>query len=131
MVGPCSNSLSMKENYISTDFVFPWGHTLVNFVPFCVRFSRASLKMALRENGGHNPKSTGKNPKVSLIHSDELIKLCDKLPKVPNRVSSLSYCFRFFIISSIDASINALSVVLTLLSHDHLILTGNVDTFAY
>ena len=103
----------------------------MNFVPFCVRFSRASLKMALRENGGHNPKSTGKNPKVSLIHSDELIKLCDKLPKVPNRVSSLSYCFRFFIISSIDASINALSVVLNLLSHDYLILTGNVDTFAY
>ncbi|XP_044178345.1 histone deacetylase 8-like isoform X1 [Acropora millepora] len=43
--------------------------------------------MALRENGGHNPKSTGKNPKVSLIHSDELIKLCDKLPKVPNRAT--------------------------------------------
>lgn len=80
----------------------------MNFVPFCVGFSRASLKMALRENGGHNPKTTAKNPKVSLIHSDELIKLCDRLPKVPNRVSSLSYFLRFFIILSINASMNGL-----------------------
>ena len=43
--------------------------------------------MALRENGGQTLKITSKNPKVLLIHSDELVKLCDKLPKVPNRVS--------------------------------------------
>ena len=52
-------------------------------------FSRASLKMALRENGGQTFKRTAKSAKVVFIHSDELVKLCDKLPKVPNRVSRL------------------------------------------
>lgn len=44
--------------------------------------------MALRENGGQSIKRTTKLPaKVVLIHSKDLVNLCDKLPKVPNRAS--------------------------------------------
>ena len=60
---------------------------LVDFVFFVSRFSRASLKMALRETGEQTLKIPSKNAKAILIHSDELVKLCDRLPKVPNRVS--------------------------------------------
>lgn len=51
--------------------------------------------MALRENGGQPLKTTSKHPKILLIHSDELVKLCDKLPKVPNRVSRFLF-FTFY-----------------------------------
>ena len=44
--------------------------------------------MALRENGGQTPKRATKVPRtVVIIHSNELVRLCDNLPKVPNRVS--------------------------------------------
>ena len=58
-------------------------------VSFVTVFSRASLKMALRENGGQTLKKTSRSAKATLVHSDELVKLCDKLPKVPNRVGKL------------------------------------------
>lgn len=61
----------------------------------CPVFSRASLKMALRENGGHILKRAKKVPTtVVFIHSDELVKLCDNLPKVPNRVSEFCHFIR-------------------------------------
>lgn len=63
---------------------------LLFFDAFCPGFSRASLKMALRENGGQTLKRATKLPtKVVFIHSEELVKLCDTLPKVPNRVSDV------------------------------------------
>ncbi|XP_068690376.1 histone deacetylase 8-like [Montipora foliosa] len=43
--------------------------------------------MALRETGEQTVKIPSKNAKAILIHSDELVKLCDRLPKVPNRAS--------------------------------------------
>ena len=59
--------------------------------------------MALRENGGQTPKRAPKHAKVVFIHSDELIKLCDNLPKVPNRVSQ-AFLFHFRDFLSLDIS---------------------------
>ena len=48
--------------------------------------------MALRENGGQTPKRATKVPRtVVIIHSNELVRLCDNLPKVPNRVSGFFF----------------------------------------
>lgn len=58
-----------------------------------VTVSRASLKMALRENGAQSFKRPTRSAKAALVHSEELLKLCDKLPKVPKRVCNLSFTF--------------------------------------
>ena len=58
---------------------------------FCDTVSRASLKMALRENGAQSFKRPIRSAKAALVHSEELLKLCDKLPKVPKRVCNLSF----------------------------------------
>ena len=58
---------------------------------FCDTVSRASLKMALRENGAQSFKRPVRSAKAALVHSEELLKLCDKLPKVPKRVCNLSF----------------------------------------
>jgi len=42
----------------------------------------------LRDNGGQTTKRATKVPRtVVIIHSDELVRLCDNLPKVPKRAS--------------------------------------------
>lgn len=64
---------------------------------FCDTVSRASLKMALRENGAQSFKI--RSAKAALVHSEELLKLCDKLPKVPKRVCNLSFTVRDVVLS--------------------------------
>lgn len=48
-------------------------------------FSRAGLKMALETR---KTLSLEKQRKVVFIHSEELVTLCDKLPRVSGRVRS-------------------------------------------
>lgn len=66
---------------------------------FCDTVSRASLKMALRENGAQSFKRPVRSAKAALVHSEELLKLCDKLPKVPKRVCNLSFTFCYVVLS--------------------------------